>query len=451
MAFRPRFLSACLVLVACGCAHLAPWETPSGIDRWQAPSPPTLSLREKAEAYQRRIETRHATPAGVLRYRRNDDWDEASFGWGRLADGSFFQGIYLASQALRFAATGEPEAREQILVALRGMRLLAELSGERGLLARMASPVEPPGDPGWLRSATRPGWFWKSDASKDQYAGFVHGLGVGWAVISDPEVRSEISVLASAVADHLIENDLEIVDWNGRRTSYGNLRGRVFGLPMGVNALVSLAIAKTAAEATREERHVDFHARLVDAGYPEIARWTHLTSLRFCSRVNQNLAYLALHPLLLLEHDPEIRDALRSAARRLWQDVRREHNAFFAFVQAALVESPLEERERGARDAATAEGRQSLLEFPDRKIAWPVDLTREGFDVPRAFLRCGGQPRGKQPVPLYLRPRHSNLWTSDPYRLVGRLHARGESEFAGIDYLLAYWMGRYHGLIAPEE
>jgi hypothetical protein len=34
---------------------------------------------------------------------------------------------------------------------------------------------------------------------------------------------------------------------------------------------------------------------------------------------------------------------------------------------------------------------------------------------------------------------------------VGRLGARGESEFAGIDYLLAYWIGRYHGLVAPEE
>jgi hypothetical protein len=27
----------------------------------------------------------------------------------------------------------------------------------------------------------------------------------------------------------------------------------------------------------------------------------------------------------------------------------------------------------------------------------------------------------------------------------------GNVEFAGIDYLIAYWMGRYHGFIQPEE
>jgi hypothetical protein len=27
----------------------------------------------------------------------------------------------------------------------------------------------------------------------------------------------------------------------------------------------------------------------------------------------------------------------------------------------------------------------------------------------------------------------------------------GNVEFAVIDYLIAYWMGRYHGFILPEE
>jgi hypothetical protein len=54
-------------------------------------------------------------------------------------------------------------------------------------------------------------------------------------------------------------------------------------------------------------------------------------------------------------------------------------------------------------------------------------------------------------VPLYLRPRGSSFWASDPYRLAGSLHRHGEVENAGMDYLLAYWMGRYHGFLAPEE
>ncbi len=40
---------------------------------------------------------------------------------------------------------------------------------------------------------------------------------------------------------------------------------------------------------------------------------------------------------------------------------------------------------------------------------------------------------------------------SDPYRLVGRLASRGETETSGGDYLLAYWMARYHEVIAAGE
>lgn len=94
-------------------------------------------------------------PEGLIRYRRWLKGDEEKPGYGNLADGSFFLGIHLGSQALRFATTGDPKAREQILLSLRAMKLYAEVPGKRGLLARYFYPARP-NDDRWLQSPTHP-------------------------------------------------------------------------------------------------------------------------------------------------------------------------------------------------------------------------------------------------------------------------------------------------------
>ena len=433
------------------CAQLAPYRTPTGISLWKDPHPPRLSLAAKARFYQERLEARHQMPDGVIRYQAWSHWDASHY--GSLADGAFFQGLYLASQALRLATTGDATARAQVLLSLHAMELYAEASGRRGLIARYLSR-QPPSRGSWRRSTTHPEYFWRTDVSKDQYAGYAHGLGVALAVLPDPEIRARLAPLAAVIADHLIENDLEIVDWDGERTTHGSLRKRMYGIPAGVNALIALAIAKSAADATGDPRHRDFYARLVSQGYPSAAYWAHYPLWGNSKRVNENMAYLSLYPLLLLGPDESVAGPLREAGRRTWRYVSEEHNGFFAFVHAAVVAdetTPVADRRDPAVDAIE-KGRAALREFPDEKVALPVDLTRAGFDLPRACLKTGkGEPRSTLAVPLYLRPSGSNLWVSDPYRLVGGLHYHEDPEYAGVDYLLAYWIARYHGFVGPED
>jgi hypothetical protein len=432
-----------VVVAASGCARLTPYRTPEGIAEWQSPDPPRLSLADKTRTYQERVELLHLMPDGMLRY-RFDRFRQGPADRGNQADGPHFQGMYLASQALRWAATGEPEALEQVRLALRGARLFAEVSGVRGLLARWYAPGPPPDQPHWHPSLTHPGYAWRSDVSKDQYAGFVHGLGTTLALVSDAEIRADVADLAGTIADHLIEHDLEITDEGGERTEHGDLRGRFLGVPLGVNALISLAVAKTAALATHEPRHQAFYERLVAEGYPEISYWAHFSVGGIGNRVNDHMAHLALYPLLLLERDEAVAASLRRGARRSWRHVSLDRNAFFAFVYAGVVAADAEQ--------AAAQGRQALHEFPDRKIGWPVDLTRPGFDLPRACLNeSNGLPRSARAVPVYLRPMGASLWSGDPRRMVGRLRDHGQNEYSGVDYLLAYWMGRYHGLVPPGE
>jgi hypothetical protein len=232
---------------------LNPYRTPEDITHWQDPSPPKLSLREKAQVYQEGLEQKHLTPEGVVQYRM---WDTGSpFGsYGDLADGPFQTGIYLSSQAHRYAATGDPDARQQVLLALNGLRTLMEVTGKRGLLARYLSlrdaipaadrepfPDVPDSDltrsqwfiryKEWLPSTALTDYWWRPDVSKDQYAGFIHGLGVTLALVDDPGVRSLVAELSSAAADHLIENHLRIIDSHGEPTTHNNVAGRIGFIP----------------------------------------------------------------------------------------------------------------------------------------------------------------------------------------------------------------------------
>ncbi len=447
-------LSILPALAASGCCWLGPGApVPEGIARWQDPSPPKLSLHEKAAAYQDRIEKRHLTPEGILRYQRKlDRPDDGSY--GDLADGPFHTGIYLASQALRHAATRDPAAFEQVRRALNGLRILMEVTGKRGLLARYFSPagtISGIDDPeanvkGWRHSTAHPELVWRGDVSKDQYSGFIHGLGVTLALVNEPGVRAEVAALAAAAADHLIQNHMQIIDADGGRTTHGNLAGRVAFVPIGVNALISLAIAKVAAVSTQDqpqgEKYRAFYAKLIAEGYARRTYWAHFTVFGVGNRVNDNMSALALYPLLLLEKDPEILGDLLEGDRRTWAAVKEDRNAFFSFVHAS----------KDPREEGREEGRTSLFEFPDDKVEWPVDLTRAPYDFPHAFLntrKC--EPRTTKGVPLYLRARSSSFWASDPFRLRGNLTRTGNRETAGGDYLVAYWMGRHHGFVGEGE
>lgn len=439
-----KILLALLTPMLSGCCWLAGHTTPEGITLWQSTEPPRATLKAKADRYQRDLEARFQTPEGLVDYRRASDESAETATPGLPADGCFHTGVYLASQALRHATTKAPAARAQILRTLDGLELLHDVTGKRGLLSRHARRGTEGDSDKAVASSARPGWSYRGDVSKDQYAGAIHGLGVTLALVDDTEVRRRVAALAAAIADHLIESGMRIIDVDGEVTTHGDLRSSVWGLPIGVNALISLLIARVAATATDDERHLALWDRLVEEGYPDTAYWAHFDLFGVGHRVNDNMGYLAIYPLLLLTTSPTVRDGLRESECRSWAHVRRDRNAFFALVHASVVAESDEE--------AAAQSVAALREFPERKIPLPVDLTRPGFDFPRAFLnsrKC--LPRTTDGLPLFLRPVSSSYWAADPLSLVGRLTADGTSEYAGMDYLLAYWMARFHGHVSADD
>ena len=432
-----------------GCCWLTTHTTPEGITRWQSTNPPTATLAAKADRYQRDLEARFQTPAGLVDYRRVAFRSSAVSRWGSAPTAASIPVSTSPARLCVMRPRGVRRRGPRSCELLDGLDLLHDVTGKRGLLARAARhrlpdrPSERP-DVEILPSSSRPGWTYRGDVSKDQYAGAVLGLGVTLALVEDPEVRRRVAALAAALADQLIDGDMRIVDTDGNVTTHGDLRARVWGLPIGVNALISLAIGRVAMTATGEDRHRRLWERLVEEGYPDAAYWAHFELFGVGHRVNDHMGYLSIYLLFLLTPTPSAREALRDSERRSWSHVGADRNAFFALVHATFVEE--------SGESAATQAVEALREFPERKIPLPVDLTRPGFNFPRTFLnsrKC--LPRTTEGLPLHLRPVSSSYWAADPFALVGRLTANGSSEYAGMDYLLAYWMARFHGYVNPDD
>jgi hypothetical protein len=451
---------------------------------------PARKLLRKAEYFEKRILENHLSPEGLLIYKKAAHAPQKAPvpprgqpAYGNLADGTIWTGCWVAAESLRYATTRDPSALAAAKRSLGALRLLHEITGKRGLLARHFSK-DPGMDPAsvysgeWHRARrTYRDYIWRGDVSKDQYTGFLFGCGLAYLHLDD-EARSTVRDLVRSVADHLLEHDLTIVDADGGRTRHGNLRGRICGVPIGVNALIDLAAFKLAAVSTRSKTYRRAYRRLLREGYPDITYWSKFQIFGKTNHNNDNMAFLMLYLLFRMERDPEVLDRLRKGMERTWCYIKDEQNALFNFIYLSAATPPvlcppgapccairppsaypshaarrISRRPSSCRKdlQALEDGIRSLALFPERKRCFAVDLrNRPGME--RAFFTSRkGIPKAKQALPMNLRTVSSFMWKSCPYALYGKLGARGETEYSGEDYLLAYWMGRYHGFIPPPE
>ncbi|HET6202773.1 MAG TPA: hypothetical protein VFI25_08225 [Planctomycetota bacterium] len=426
--------------------------TPSCIPRVtgvvRRPDAPLLTLAEKADRYARDLANHHLSPEGLLLYAGPTEARERGRPlprerYGGLADQAAWTGCLLASEVFRHAATGETEALGAARRTARALAFLQKVTGTPGYLARSAYEGAP------LDGRFRPGapplerFAWHRDTSRDQYAMVLFGYATALARCEDPELRAETASAAGAICDHIFENGFEIRE-DGRRTTHGNLSGRILGIvPNGVNAGIVLLAAKVAAVATGEERHLRRYEGLVREGWPGRVRTGFFRILGTGNPNNDNMTLLCLDGLLSLEREERIRRGYLDALEKGWRLVRGTGNALFA----AVVHRDLGARAEGAFDEAV----ESLRLFPAEKVRFATDNRDLLPALGRSFLPGRDlRPRTSRPVPVHRRTPGSFLWKEDPYVVVDSPNARGEEEFSGVDYLLPYWMLRASGLEAKE-
>lgn len=433
------FLGALLLLAtSCGIAHKNYLRAGGeGRPEWKRSG---LGLQAKAELFSDKT-GEFLSPFGTLVYKQPAN---GPFRYSSLGDVCDWTGVALGAESFRYAVTESRESLERAKLLLSGLEFLHEISGVRGLFARMAVPPEglPISEGGtWYEGKGRfEGWRWKGDVSKDQYSGALFGLYAAYEN-GDDDLRRRVAALAAAIADHLIANDFELHDPGEKPTSYGNVRGTVWLLPIGVNALISLSALKLAAQTSGDSWYRENYEKWARA-WADNTYWAKFQIFGKTNYNNDLMAFLGYYPLLRMEDEPEFREEYLAALRRHWSYVYREGNAFFTMVAAAF----------GEADATAIEEARLTLDLFQTDLR---DFAYDHRDEPRfshAWLGSRkGRLKAKYPIPINWRGPSSMAWRDDPSELEGSAAEKGESRYPGYDYLVAYWMGRFFHLVPPDS
>jgi hypothetical protein len=152
-----------------------------------------------------------------------------------------------------------------------------------------------------------------------------------------------------------------------------------------------------------------------------------------------NIAFLPAYIWARVESDPGRGERIRRDVLRdgIWSEVSSHKNVLFAFLYAAQAPAG------DATDAVVADHLRQLERFPAApNLATPRDL--------RGRYPESGECRGRSAVAVNVDERvpTSFMWERHPWTLFdpGTPHRM----FPGVDYLLAYWLGREAGFIADD-
>ncbi len=366
-----------------------------------------------------------------------------------------YSGDYLAAQAYRWAVTRDPVARREATNTFHAIRWLESMTGLPGFPARA---VWAKGERGHKAGHGSGGYAaewndvegglfeWKGDTSSDEIASQFYAVTLFLELAAEGAEIEQGKRHLTRIADHLLRNGWKLVDHDGKPTRWGHWDPEYFAteegrFDRGLQALELLSFMKTAWHFTREPRFDDAYRRLIQLGYPDFTlRQRSSFPPEDIAHFEDQLAFWAWWNLLRFETDPDLLALYRRGYERSYDMVRIERNPWYQFVYGALT----------GQDCETGEAVKHLREWPLDLRVWSfanshrTDLrTPPGLHAPKGGIRAFS-PREHQPM----------RWDAWTMQEDGGTGGNDVAEPGG--WLVAYWMGRYHGYItapidAPAE
>jgi len=408
------------------------------------------TLLKKAAYYERHLEEWGQKRLGLV---HKLEWDETLKQFVREAgdnDGGY-SCDYLAAQSYRYAVTKEPEARREATNTFHAIRWLEAMTGIEGFPARSVWAKNEVGHKAAHGSGeaaaewhdTKDGLFeWKGDTSSDEICAHFYAMAIFLELAAQGEEIQQAKTFLSRVAGHLLQHGWKLIDLDGKPTRWGRWDPEYFGkagegnAARGLNGLEILSFIKTAEALTGEPKFARGYQDLVKLGYPEYTLRQKCTFppgdvLQFLD----HLAFLCYPNLLKYETDPKLRSIYRRSFERSWEIERIEQLPWFNFIYGAWTGNDCE-----VEPAVT-----HLRE-------WPLDLViysyqnshRADLHTPAGYLAYSGGKRAFSP-----REREPMLW--DNWTMKADGGTSGNDVVQPASWLLAYWMGRYHGFIEPPQ
>lgn len=408
------------------------------------------SLRRRADAYLDQFREKHLVGGQVVSLRYADTNRTAVERYEALDDSAAWTGLALAMHAYRYAVTRDDRllvhdnpSLPAIRTLLDGVDTLLNASGRPGYVTRFAGPS---GDAAYAKfyatyggtdetrkgfgtlafsgGSNAPGSVWLGGPSRDQYAALNFGFVTIWHLLySDPRIRQRIATNVTLLLDRIVADGGRLDDGRGHVTF--------------VTPALAAALWRTGA-TVRPDRYTPGYDQRVreflDLPPPGMVRYGD-------SRPG---LFAAINLLSLSRLEPPGTTRLLFYQDRLSQ-LWRESNSQLNPLVAACYVGAFDRAPNDPSALATLQG--ILTQFPDPpRWSFASDNATNGT-IPTRVVNDVKWARFAQLVDR--RPVAPFQWAQSAYVLSG-----GETApvvHPGLDYLLAYWMGRDAGVIPSED
>ncbi|MGE3313843.1 MAG: exo-alpha-sialidase [Planctomycetaceae bacterium] len=388
---------------------------------------------------------------------------------GNVIHAGVWTGRYLGGVGYEYAVTKDPSVRTRGGEILKALRILQEVTGKPGLLARgYVKGHGPVMD--WERDgADSIEWHqgqgeyadyrWYGDVSVDNFNAVLYGYAIYFDLAADEEQKKFIAHDTDRMMTHLLENHCRIIDVDGEPTMWGHVgidpdpardpyyqklyerRMKFFGVnsvaesPLRAS-LMLLPDLLIAHRITGNSRYLDFYHKVV-ARYqknPEPAFFRQPFSLQKLARTDhssEGQSYEALYNLIRYEKNPELLGIYRGWLMNLWESNWMEGNSLFTYMTLALMS---EKSQDGNLDVkrlsdvphageALADANASLMLYPvDRTMRPVMNSIRRDVELNPHQDPEERRPQAAKPFPMNERPLDNEYaWKGNPYRLDGWL------------------------------
>ncbi|MBW7890256.1 MAG: hypothetical protein H3C48_04360 [Chitinophagaceae bacterium] len=417
-----------------------------------------MTLAAKAAFYDKQVRQRHirngfnATLAGMT---------DGNLGTGHMEDSDndgLWTSMYLGAEAFRYAVTKSPEALQNCRESLEAMERLYSVNPVKGFPARS---YERRGyklhDPDRWRPADNPEWDWKSTTSSDEAIGHIFVFGVLAELVDDEAIKTKAIGLIDSLMQHVIDNDLYLVDWDGKPTLWGkwhpdyvNARPKNVG-DRKINSSNIIAMLQTAYHFTGKEVFKDKAFELMNEyGYlenlmrpmKEIGRaaadaddWSKMLSEGW-NHSDDEMYFLGYWGLYRYAFNDTLREKFKEAILDHWEIERPEKEGAWNIFTALT----------GVKNFDLNEAVWYLQEYPMDLINWTVhNSDRKDIELIEPNFREQTTKEVLPPDELKISRHNANRFT-----LNGGNNGTSENS-AGDIWLLPYWMGRYLGVISEPQ
>ena len=377
--------------------------------------------------------------------------------------------VYLGAECLRYGATKDPKAKALAKKSLNALLELERLTGIPGFPARatvtddelkagvtgmsLNDKVPAPGGgetPIWFRSPVEKNVWMKGDTSSDEIAGHYFAWFLYDRHVADPEEKKRIAATCKRVTDYILDHGYTLPDHTTLATRWGHWEPSLMNdspywkQERGLNSLEILSHLKVAYALTGEKRYEQAYEDLINKHHYllNILTYRRNTPWWRLNHSDDELAYLAYYPLMLLEKDPARKLILSQSLARTWepslteQTIKAEASPFYNFMYGALTGSPC--------DVESAQ--LTLQDWPLDQTEWKMSNSVR-LDVALRVAPGGGRNRTETDRVLSPAERGVTRWNACYWEADTIGEGRGADDPGA--WLIGYWLGVYHGYLRP--